>query len=60
MHFLSKSIFEDEELITWEFPVRKPAYTEAVELLAVPWLSEGELVWPKFIVHAALVAEQMC
>ena len=33
--------------------VGKPAETEAFELLAVPWLSEGELVQPKFIVHAA-------
>ena len=33
------------------------AQTEAVELLAVPWLSEGKLVQPKFLVHVAHVAD---
>ena len=42
--------FEDED---FGVSVGKPAETEAFELLAVPWLSEGELVQPKFIVHAA-------
>lgn len=50
LHFLYKSIWGWR---TSEFSVGKPAQTEAFELLAVPWLSEGELVQPKFIVHAA-------